>query len=153
MSVTLKKMSAEVRTQASIQPGQHNEYNIPTLSKYSIRNIWLLSAAPGPKAARNKATRAHAWQETGLSDQLISKTAAADYASRFWVQQRKKKSCLFLLKTLTLGKFILPIITGSSQTSNQDNVSVVQAVLGKCTWRHGRVLFILCRHSGLLSAD
>lgn len=32
---------------------------------------------------------------------------------------RQVKSCLFLLKTLTRGKFILRIIAGSSQTSNQ----------------------------------
>lgn len=107
---------------------------IKVIKSEYLATIWSVVLGEGPKAARNKETCARLtgnWA-MGLSFKRQLLITLQDSGCR------QVKSCLFLLKTLTRGKFILRIIAGSSQTSNQYNVSVVQAALGKCTRRHRR---------------
>lgn len=84
-------MNVKVNAQAFLQAAHFYTDFIKVVKLEYLATICTIVLGAGPKAARNTETRAHAWLETGLSDQLIFQTATADYASRFWVQQSTKK--------------------------------------------------------------
>lgn len=130
-------MNTKINVQTFIQPGQpHKAFLYRLYQSGKNQNIWLLSGAlflvgdQKQQEIKNKEThvRSSHWKPACLSFKLQLLITLQDSAGC-----REVKSCLFLLKTLTRGKFILRIIAGSSQTSNQYNVSIVQAALGKCT--------------------